>query len=53
MEAAAVTEAVGYYLVAPSEDNVTVKINIAWCENDYQLDISLRAIPPASCLYYA
>ena len=53
VEAAAVTEAVGYYLVAPSEDNVTVKINIAWCENDYQLDISLRAIPPASCLYYA
>jgi hypothetical protein len=27
--------------VAPAEDNVTVKINIAWCENDYQLDISL------------
>ena len=40
-ETAAVTSAVSRYLVAPSEDNVTVKINIAWCENDYQLDISL------------
>jgi hypothetical protein len=41
-EAAAVTEAVGHFLVAPSEENVTVKINIAWCENDFQLDISLK-----------
>ena len=41
VEAAAVTDAVGHYLVAPSEDNVTVKINIAWCENDYQLDIAI------------
>lgn len=32
-EAAAVAEAVKHYLVAPSADNETVKINIAWCEN--------------------
>jgi hypothetical protein len=40
-EAAAVTQAVEHFLVAPSADNATVKINIAWCENDYQLDIAL------------
>ena len=40
-ETAAVTRAVAHSLVAPSDDNVTVKINIGWCENDYQLDISL------------
>ena len=39
------TEAVGHFLVAPSEDNVTVKINIGWCENDYQLDIALPEDP--------
>jgi len=41
-EKAAVTEAVEHFLVAPAQDNVTVKINIAWCENDYQLDIALK-----------
>ena len=41
VEAAAVTEAVGHYLVAPADDNKTVKINIAWCENDYQLDVAI------------
>lgn len=40
MEALAVSEAIAHYLVAPSADNETVKINIAWCENDYQLDIA-------------
>ena len=35
------TAAVGHFLVAPSTVNSTVKINIAWCENDYQLDIAL------------
>ena len=38
-EAAAVTKVVEQYLVAPSEDNATVKINIAWCGKD--LDTSL------------
>eukprot|EP01052_Picozoa_sp_SAG31_P007709 SAG31_NODE_371_length_16628_cov_3.741943_17_plen_686_part_00 len=32
-EAAAVTKVVGEYLVQPSEEDATVKINIAWCEN--------------------
>ena len=42
VEKAAVTSAVQHYLVAPSAPDATVKINIAWCENDYQLDISLK-----------
>merc|ERR1719174_1535569 len=28
------------YLAAPPTPNATVKINIAWTENDYQLDIA-------------
>ncbi len=36
-----VRDAVSAFLVQPSEHNETVKINIAWCENDYQLDIAL------------
>ena len=40
-ESQAVTDAVSAFLVQPSEGNETVKINIAWCENDYQLDIAL------------
>jgi hypothetical protein len=41
-EAAAMTRAVEHFLVAPSTSDRTVKINIAWCENDYQLDIALE-----------
>lgn len=40
VETSAVTEAVSHFLVAPSDPNATVKINIGWCENDYQLDIA-------------
>lgn len=41
-ETAAVTRVVEHFLVAPSADDSTVKLNIAWCENDYQLDIALE-----------
>ena len=38
----ATTRVVERFLVAPSAKDSTVKINIAWCENDYQLDIALE-----------
>ena len=41
-EANALTRVVERFLVAPSAKDSTVKINIAWCENDYQLDIALE-----------
>jgi hypothetical protein len=36
-EAAAVSRAVAHFLVAPAAEHSTVKINVAWCENDYQV----------------
>ena len=39
-EQAAMVAALRQYLVAPGSDTSTVKINIGWTENDYQLDIS-------------